>query len=65
MITAGHLIELLQQLPTDARLVAYEGEDIGLRIIVEDGERMGYGWIAARPTGLQGGQALDIRYCED
>lgn len=41
MITAKRLRELLQKLPDDAALVAYEGEGIGLRVIKGDLS----GWI--------------------
>lgn len=41
MITAGRLRELLSHVPAKAKIIAYEGEGIGLRVL--DGERSG--WI--------------------
>lgn len=52
MITAKRLRELLEQLPDDAGLVAYEGEGIGLRVVKGDL----FGWI---DTGY------DDEVCED
>lgn len=42
MITAKRLRELLEQVPDDAGLVAYEGESIGLRVVKDD---LLFGWI--------------------
>lgn len=41
MITAKRLRELLEQVPDDAGLTAYEGEGVGLRVV--KGEL--FGWI--------------------
>lgn len=41
MITAKRLRELLEQVPDDAALIAYEGEGIGLRVFRGDLS----GWI--------------------
>lgn len=45
MITAKRLRELLEQVPDDAGLTAYEGEGIGLRVV--KGEL--FGWIQTGP----------------
>ena len=45
MITAKRLRELLERLPDDAALVAYEGEGIGLRVF------RGYRGSAERLSG--------------
>lgn len=41
MITAERLRELLIYIPSDVKIVAYEGEGVGLRVL--DGEKSG--WI--------------------
>lgn len=48
MITVKKLKELLDKLPDDARLIAYEGEGVGLRVISVDDDNAG--WIE---TGYQ------------
>ena len=48
MITVKNLIMMLQTLPEDATVSAYEGEDIGLNINISND--VGSTWITARPT---------------
>jgi len=49
MIKVSMLKKLLAQLPDDALVSAYEGEDSGISIHHEDK----YWWIRARPTGIK------------
>ena len=44
MITAKNLKRMLAKEPDDARIHAYEGEDVGLEIIMPDGS---FEWIRA------------------
>lgn len=42
MITGKRLKELVAQIPDDARVIAYEGEGVGIVIQTDDGRS---GWI--------------------
>ena len=47
MISVGRLKRLLEWLPEDAAINAYEGEDVGFSIKMQDGS---FTWITARDT---------------
>lgn len=46
MITVKHLKELLNKIPEDAMIVAYDSEDTGLSIYTH--KNMKYWWIRAK-----------------
>lgn len=56
MIRVSDLMKILQTYPPDAKVSAYEGEGIGLRI--EHGDK--FAWISASPD-----EDDDVQYPDD
>lgn len=53
MITVKRLKELLEQLPDDAEVYAYEGEDVGIGIRQRSIPQQRHWWIRAREGSHQ------------
>lgn len=58
MIKVGTLKRLLEKLPDDAEITAYEGEGIGLNIKAVDGRT---GWIETNPWNSGDGEEAEVR----